>query len=81
MIKFYQNISVCKKVEIALNQAQVWLQNLTKKELQEWISENKIPLDATLNMSLRRRLHKMPDNEQPFKSPFHWAAFCAIGRD
>ncbi|VXD16712.1 CHAT domain-containing protein [Planktothrix paucivesiculata] len=80
MIKFYQNISACKKVAIALNQAQVWLRNLTKKELKEWLSENKISLDATLNMSLRRRLHKMPDNEQPFKSPFHWAAFCAIGQ-
>jgi CHAT domain-containing protein len=80
MIKFYQNISACKKVALALNQAQIWLRNLTKKELQEWISENKISLDATLNMSLRRRLHKMSDNEQPFKSPFHWAAFCAIGQ-
>ena len=80
MIKFYQNLSLSETVAIALNQAQIWLQNLTKKELQEWISENKISLDATLNMSLRRRLHKMSDNEQPFKSPFHWAAFCAIGQ-
>ena len=80
MIKFYQNLSLSETVAIALNQAQLWLQNLTKKELQEWISENKISLDATLNMSLRRRLHKMSDNEQPFKSPFHWAAFCAIGQ-
>jgi len=80
MINFYQNLSLSERVAIALNQAQVWLRNLTKKELQEWISENKISLDATLKMSLRRRLNKISDNEQPFKSPFHWAAFCAIGQ-
>ncbi|NER30044.1 MAG: CHAT domain-containing protein [Symploca sp. SIO1C4] len=80
MIKFYQNLSSYETVVIALNQAQTWLRNLSKKELQEWISENKISLDATLKMNLRRRLHKMSDSEQPFKSPFHWAAFCAIGQ-
>jgi CHAT domain-containing protein len=80
MIKFYQNIPLSETVAIALNQAQIWLRNLTGKELRKWISENKISLDATLNMSLRRRLHKISDNEQPFKLPFHWAAFCAIGQ-
>lgn len=80
MAKFYENLQYQTSVAIALNQAQIWLRNLTKKELQEWISENKISLDATLNISLRRRLHKISDNEQPFKSPFHWAAFCAIGQ-
>lgn len=80
MIKFYENLSLNETVEIALNQAQLWLRNLTKKELQEWISKNQISLDETLKMSLRRRLHKISDNEQPFKSPFHWAAFCAIGK-
>ncbi|MEG4442056.1 CHAT domain-containing protein [Microcoleus sp. AT9_B5] len=82
-IQFYKNLQDSEQypsVAIALNQAQIWLRNLTKKELQEWISENKISLDATLNMSLRRRLHNISDNEQPFKSPFHWAAFCAIGQ-
>ncbi|MEG4022513.1 CHAT domain-containing protein [Microcoleus sp. S13C4] len=80
MIRFYQNMSLSEPVAIALNQAQLWLRNLTKKELQEWMSENKISLDATLNINLRRRIHKMSDNEQPFKSPFYWAAFCAIGQ-
>jgi CHAT domain-containing protein len=80
MVKFYENLLSQTSVAIALNQAQIWLRNITKKELQEWILENKISLDATLNMSLRHRLHKMSDNEQPFKSPFHWAAFCAIGQ-
>lgn len=80
MIKFYQNLSSCETVAIALNQAQTWLRNLTKKELQEWISDNQISLDATLNMSLRRRLHKMSVNSKPFQNPFYWAAFCAIGQ-
>jgi CHAT domain-containing protein len=80
MVKFYENLLSQTSAAIALNQAQIWLRNITKKELQEWISENKISLGATLNISLRRRLHQMSDNEQPFKSPFHWAAFCAIGQ-
>jgi pentatricopeptide repeat protein len=80
MIKFYQNMSLYETVAIALNQAQIWLRNITQKELQGWISENKISLDATLNIRLRRILHKMSDNDKPFKSPFHWAAFCAIGQ-
>ncbi|MEO0644658.1 MAG: CHAT domain-containing protein [Cyanobacteria bacterium J06650_10] len=80
MIKFYQNLFLYKAVAIALNHAQIWLRNLTKKELQEWIAESEISLGATLNVNLHRRLHKMSDNEKLFKSPFHWAAFCVIGQ-
>jgi CHAT domain-containing protein len=80
MIQFYQNLQATQSVTVALNQAQLWMRNLTKKELQEWISENKISLDATVKIKLRRWLHKMPDDAKPFESPFYWAAFCAIGQ-
>ncbi len=80
MIKFYQNLLSYETVAIALNQAQLWLRNLTKKELQEWIADHKISLDRTLNLHLGRRLHKISDNAKPFESPFYWAAFCAIGQ-
>ncbi|NJN11607.1 MAG: CHAT domain-containing protein [Richelia sp. RM2_1_2] len=83
MIQFYKNLQNSEhypNVAIALNQAQLWLRNLTQKELQEWILRNKISLDATVKMNLRRWLNKMPDNVKPFQSPFYWAAFCAIGQ-
>jgi CHAT domain-containing protein/tetratricopeptide (TPR) repeat protein len=82
-IRFYDNLQNSEQyphVAIALNQAQIWLRNLTKKELQEWILLKKIPLDATLTTSLRRMLYKLSDDTQPFQSPFYWAAFCAIGQ-
>jgi len=80
MIRFYQNIQKCWTVALALNQAQIWLKDITKKELQVWIVENQFHIDATLSMSLRRRLNKMSDNDKPFELPFHWAASCAIGQ-
>ena len=81
MIKFYQlykikGLSVAK----AMNEAQKWLREVNKKDLNQWIQDNQIPLDATLNMNLKRSLHKLSDNDQPFKSPYYWAAFCAIGK-
>lgn len=82
-IQFYRNLQDTQQypsVAIALNKAQLWLRNLTKEELQEWISENKISLDGSLKIDLRRRLHKMSENEQPFELPYFWAAFCAVGQ-
>jgi CHAT domain-containing protein len=80
MIRFYQNIQKGGAVALALNQAQIWLKDITKKELQVWIVENQFHIDATLSISVRRRLNKMSDNDKPFELPFHWAAFCAIGQ-
>ncbi|MCL2926749.1 MAG: CHAT domain-containing protein, partial [Trichodesmium sp. MAG_R01] len=82
MIQLYKNLLNSQEqtnVAIALNQAQLWLRDLTKKELEKWILENKIPLSPTLEMNLARRLHQMSDKYQPFESPFYWAGFCAIG--
>ncbi len=80
MIKFYQNhkqenLPVTK----ALNKAQHWLSKVNKKELNQWIKDNQISLDATLNMNLQRSLNKLSDHDQPFNHPYYWAAFCAIG--
>ncbi|MFB2891675.1 CHAT domain-containing protein [Aerosakkonemataceae cyanobacterium BLCC-F50] len=79
MIQFYKNLQQDLAVALALNQAQLWLKNLTKRKLERWIEENQLLLEPTIKMGLRRRLYKMADNEQPFSEPFHWAAFCAIG--
>ncbi len=79
MIKFIQNLKYVEdiSVPVALNQAQTWLRNATKEDLQKWT--NDLPLDATRKGKIRRQLRKI-DLEKPFNSPFHWAAFTAIGR-
>lgn len=84
MIKFYENLRNLSKLEtgdiaIALNQAQIWLRSITKKELEIWIREKPFHLDATLRIYLRRMLYKMPDDAQPFNNPYYWAAFTAVG--
>ena len=83
MIKFYQNLHQNNKVPIALNQAQLWLRDITKADLQTWIETNKIPLDkldATKRKDFRRQLFKIQDNARLFQNPYYWAAFCAIGQ-
>ncbi|NEQ64366.1 MAG: CHAT domain-containing protein [Symploca sp. SIO2D2] len=80
MIKFYHNLQTFHSATVALNQAQLWLRSLTKKELATWMTQSQLDLAPAVKMSLNRRLKKMPDNAQPFKYPFYWAAFCAIGQ-
>ncbi|NEQ64354.1 MAG: CHAT domain-containing protein [Symploca sp. SIO2D2] len=80
MIKFYQNLQTGSTIAIALNQAQIWLRDITTRELEQWIEVNQLPLRPAVKVSLRRRFHKLQDDAQPFRAPFYWAAFCAIGQ-
>ncbi|MBE8967295.1 CHAT domain-containing protein [Nostocales cyanobacterium LEGE 12452] len=76
IIKFYQNLFQSFSVAVALNQAQIWLRDVTGTKLWEWVEEHKLPLSPTLKMRLRR----IAPNDKPFQNPFYWAAFCAIDR-
>ncbi|MBD2457074.1 CHAT domain-containing protein [Nostoc sp. FACHB-87] len=80
MIKFYQNLHKGLAVALALNQAQLWLKDLTKGDLEKWIEQNQLLLQPAVRMGLRRRLYKLAEDVKPFKSPFYWGAFCAIGQ-
>jgi CHAT domain-containing protein len=80
MIKFYQNLQTASTLAVALNQAQLWLQNITKAELKFWITANSLPLAPTMRQNFNKMLHKLQDDQKPFQDPFHWAAFCAIGQ-
>ena len=80
MIKFYQNLQTVSTVAVALNQAQLWLRDITEIELEQWISENLSQLSPALRMNLRRRFRRKSPDAQPFREHFHWAAFCAIGQ-
>ena len=75
--KFYDNLQQGLSVAVALNQAQRWLRDATGDELQQWMEEQKLPLNPTLKMSLQRRFRQ---NRYPFQSSFYWAAFCAVGQ-
>ncbi|MBO3460167.1 CHAT domain-containing protein [Aetokthonos hydrillicola Thurmond2011] len=80
MAKFYENLQGQTSVAVALNQAQCWLKGVTKAQLVAWMTENPFPLNPTMRTPLQRLLHKLQDDDQPFQNPFHWAAFCAIGK-
>ncbi|WDD33398.1 tetratricopeptide repeat protein [Nostoc sp. UHCC 0926] len=79
MIKFIQNLKdgTDISVPLAMNQAQMWLRDATKEELHEWV--NKLALDSTNKGQIRRTINKIT-GEQPFNSPYHWAAFTAVGK-
>jgi CHAT domain-containing protein/signal recognition particle subunit SEC65 len=85
MIKFLQNLQTAIihgedfSVAVSLSQAQKWLRNSTKTQLEDWIGEHKLNFDSTLRHQLRRRFHNIPNDSRPFESPFYWAAFCGVG--
>ncbi|MEG4328438.1 CHAT domain-containing protein, partial [Microcoleus sp. herbarium5] len=79
MIKFYQLLKAGLSVSLALNSAQLWLRDATKEDLQAWTS--KLPLNPTQkHIQLPALFNKMEANAKPFQSPYHWAAFCAVGK-
>ncbi|MCF2145915.1 CHAT domain-containing protein [Desmonostoc muscorum LEGE 12446] len=79
MIKFIQILknATDMSIPLAMNQAQRWLRDATKEELQEWVKQS--VLDSTKKGKIRRQINNMT-GEQPFNSPFHWAAFTAVGK-
>lgn len=80
MAKFYENLQTESLIAIALNQAQCWLRDSTKANLEVWMRVQPFYQSSTIRINLRRRLHNIPDNTYPFADPFYWAAFCAIGQ-
>lgn len=83
IIKFYENLSQLPTretgaVAVALNQAQIWLRGVTKEELEKWT--NNLSLTPTQEDALFDWFEDEETKEQPFQSPYYWAAFCAIGK-
>ena len=88
LIKFYGNLltQLTEKSElnvaIALNQAQLWLRDVTVAELQKWASELKLEkqLVQQIQENLKCLITWYDSDEQLFQKPFYWAAFCAVGK-
>jgi len=67
----------------ALNDAQKWLRQLTRSEAETFFGNNLLPhvlkgLEKSTVIRWRKFLDEQ-DNKQPFKTPYHWAAFTALG--
>ncbi len=85
MIKFYDNLLNSQmSLAVALNQAQLWLRDVTKENLLLWIESSSIKsyqkrfLSAPL--SNNDDFKYLRPSDKPFEKPYHWAAFCAIGQ-
>ncbi|MGB3650557.1 MAG: CHAT domain-containing protein, partial [Rivularia sp. (in: cyanobacteria)] len=80
MIKFIQNLRAAKDISIplAMNQAQIWLRDASVKDILEW--SKKSQLNHNIQQEIQDVLEVYNPNEKRFSSPFHWAAFCAIGQ-
>ncbi|NEO38177.1 MAG: CHAT domain-containing protein [Moorea sp. SIOASIH] len=82
MIKFYQNLLNQMSLAVALNQAQLWLRDATVQELRDWAEQltKELNLDTNFNKKIKKVLRFFNSQETPFKSPYYWAAYCAIGQ-
>lgn len=80
LIKFIQILqdATDMSVPLAMNQTQLWLRDVKKEELQEWVKQ--LNLDSDNKGKIRRQINYKMTGEKPFNSPFHWAAFTAIGK-
>ena len=80
MIRFYQMLLNKCSPATALSAAQLWLANITKRELEGWMRESSISLPPTLKLPLHRYLNTHDHSEAVYKNPRYWAAFQVIGR-
>lgn len=86
MAKFYQmlnDVPVLKSGDVArlLQQAQIWLKDVTKEELEEQLLAGLYwsVLSRNQRAEIEDWLDLLAANAQPFQSPRYWAAFCVIG--
>ena len=80
MIRFYKNLKAGMSIALALNQAQCWLRQVTKRELEHWCEHEKLELNDLQSYAFDSLLHQKEDKHKPFQNPFYWAAFCAVGQ-
>lgn len=81
MLQFYKYLQVGNASSEALKQAQVWLKDITNKELLEWLRQEKFSLNSMQKQRLKNQLEqeKKKENIYPFRHPYYWGAFYLIG--
>ncbi len=83
MIKFYQNLQPGVSIAKALNNAQCWLRDVTKAELQKLTQELTLSKNQQLTVDslwFNDWLKEMEATSKPFHSPEYWAGFCTVGQ-
>ncbi|NEO94705.1 MAG: CHAT domain-containing protein, partial [Moorea sp. SIO3G5] len=83
MIKFYDNLlNYQMSLAVALNQAQLWLQDATVQDLLDWAEQltKQLNLENNFKEKIKKELRFFKSEETPFDSPFYWAGYCAIGK-
>ena len=93
MIRFYENLRKRSKrevgdVAIALNQAQIWLRDLTHEDFEKCLDEFMPQIEEILaklskgkRLIAQNSLKQVRDRQpRPFASPYYWAGFIATGR-
>jgi CHAT domain-containing protein/TPR repeat protein len=65
----------------ALQEAQRWLRDSTKRELQKWIDQRQLRqhLDLVQQTELDDLWYDKAEEDRPFAAPYYWAAFVAMG--
>jgi CHAT domain-containing protein len=76
MIKFYQELPDADSVAVALNAAQNWMRGVSEEDFRVWVGL--LNLDEKYRQSVELCLG-CSSEEQPFRDPKYWAAFCATG--
>ncbi|QIZ73661.1 CHAT domain-containing protein [Oxynema aestuarii AP17] len=84
LIKTYETLQQHPgQLAIALKTAQIWLRDTTVAGFQDWVQ--KCPLLGDWRDALAEFFQNLGQNEKgindrPYKSPYHWAAFCVVGQ-
>jgi CHAT domain-containing protein len=80
MIRFYDHfMQNPNDIAIALKEAQIWLRDVTNRELCDWIVKRQLSFDPTQMGFFRRNALNNPD-AKPFQSCYYWGAFYATGQ-
>jgi CHAT domain-containing protein len=93
-IKFYENLKKypqreAGEVAISLNQAQMWLRDLTPEDFEKCLHQFAPQIEKILaslptkgkRLIAQKSLEKVRDRQpRPFASPFYWSGFIATGR-
>ncbi len=83
-VNFYDRLlSGSGKIAISLNQAQLWLRDATVRDLHDWVAACGL-FPPRSRKILQLVFEKMAEKDRtwegkPYQSPYHWAAFCAVG--
>lgn len=83
MIKFYEQLNQQPaSIVVALNTSQCWLRDTTVQGFQDWLKNSQLSLERQIR--LKQYFNQLEAQQgataKPFESPYHWAAFCAIGQ-